>query len=136
MRLVLRAQKTINWDPLLRPEGGTIAVVRQRRKIIKQEAASPSVLLQASTPFPYWQSLMEAVSFQRRKVFRDSAPQSPSKVQKDNSLIICSQEEAEIVILYLTPFFLIHFWDERGFGICNLHLYSFLFILNHYLFCQ
>lgn len=45
-----------------------------------------------------------------------------------------SQEEAEIVTLYLTPFFLIHFWDERGFDICNLHLYSFLFIPNHYLF--
>lgn len=43
--LVLRAEKTINCDPLLRPEGGTRAVVRQRRKIIKQEAASPSVLL-------------------------------------------------------------------------------------------
>lgn len=72
-----------------------MAVVRQRRKRIKQEAKSPSVLLQPSTPFPYWQSLMEAVSQQRRKVFRGSVPQSPSKVQKDNSLIICSQEEAE-----------------------------------------
>ena len=95
MRLVLRAQKTINCDPLLGPERGTIAVVRQRRKIIKQEAKSPSVLLQPATPFPFWQSLMEAVSQQRRKAFRGSALQSPSKVQKDNSLIICSQEEAD-----------------------------------------
>lgn len=45
IRLVLRAYKTINCDPLLRPERGTMAVVRQRRKRIKQEAKSPSVLL-------------------------------------------------------------------------------------------